>query len=41
MQSDFVVNSNTQRLSKLLIMLVKSHNVRMLIARKWLTTTME
>lgn len=34
MQSDFVVNSNTQRLSKLLIMLVKSHNVRMLIARK-------
>lgn len=34
MQSDFVVNSNTQRLSKLLIMLTKSHDVRMLIARK-------
>lgn len=34
MQSDFVVNSNTQRLSKLLIMLVKSHDVRRLIARK-------
>ena len=34
MQSDFVVNSETQRLSKLLIMLVKSHDVRRLIARK-------
>lgn len=34
MQSDFVVNSETQRLSKLLIMLVKSHDVRKLIARK-------
>ncbi len=34
MQSDFVVNCNTKRLSKLLIMLVKSHDVRMLIARK-------
>lgn len=34
MQSDFVVNSETQRLSKLLIMLVKSHDVQRLIARK-------
>lgn len=34
MQSDFVVNSETHRLSKLLIMLVKSHDVRRLIARK-------
>jgi hypothetical protein len=34
MQSDFVVNSNTERLSKLLIMLTKSHDVRKLIARK-------
>lgn len=34
MQSDFVVNSETQRLSKLLIMLMKSHDVRRLIARK-------
>lgn len=34
MQSDFVVNSETKRLSKLLIMLVKSHDVRKLIARK-------
>lgn len=34
MQSDFVVNSETQCLSKLLIMLVKSHDVRRLIARK-------
>lgn len=34
MQSDFVVNSNTPRLSKLLIMLMKSKEVRKLIARK-------
>lgn len=34
MQSDFVVNSNTPKLSKLLIMLVKSHEVRKLIARR-------
>ena len=34
MQSDFVVNSETGRLSKLLIMLVKSHDVRRLISRK-------
>lgn len=34
MQSDFVANSNTQRLSKLLIMLVKSHDVQRLISRK-------
>lgn len=34
MQSDFVVNSNTKRLSKLLIMLVKSKEIRKLIARK-------
>lgn len=34
MQSDFVINSNTQRLSKLLIMLTKACDVRKLIARK-------
>lgn len=34
MQSDFVVSSKTKKLSKLLIMLVKSHDVRMIIARK-------
>lgn len=34
MQSDFVVNSHTQRLSKLLIMLVKSCEARKMIARK-------
>lgn len=33
-QSDFVVNSDTPRLSKLLIMLLKSNEVRHLIARK-------
>lgn len=31
--SDFVVNSNTKRLSKLLIMLELTHDVRMMIAR--------
>jgi hypothetical protein len=34
MQSDFVVNSHTAKLSKLLIMLVKSHDVRVAISRK-------
>lgn len=34
MQSDFVVNSQTPRLSKLLIMLAKSKEVRKIIARK-------
>jgi hypothetical protein len=34
MQSDFVVNSHTPKLSKLLIMLVKSREVRKIIARK-------
>lgn len=33
-QSDFVVNSKTKRLSKLLIMLLKSHDVRKVIAKK-------
>lgn len=33
-QSDFVVTSNTQKLSKLLIMLLKSNEVRRLLCRK-------
>lgn len=36
MQSDFVVNSKAQRLSKLLIMLCKTTDVRKIIARKML-----
>jgi len=36
-QSDFVVNSDTEKLSKLLIMLLKSNEVRHLLARKTAT----
>lgn len=35
MQSDFVVTSKQEKLSKLLIMLVKSHEVRKILARKF------
>ncbi len=34
MQSDFVVKSDTDKLSKLLIMLLRSNEVRHLLARK-------